>query len=139
MNDQPLRLTPAMSSRKLLALAFIKEYFAEHAIGPSRREIGNALRISQQHASGLVKALAAEGRIYHRPGATRSIVPLDATAEAVRLLRQAGWKVDDDVMRVAQPDLPLSTLMGEAVLDYIPDPEVGSGDDWSDELGRAPG
>lgn len=139
MNDQPLRLTPAMSSRKLLALGFIKEYFAEHAIGPSRREIGNALSISHQHAARLVKALAVEGRIHHRPGQTRSIVPLDSTAEAVRLLRQAGWKVDGDVMRMAQPDVPLSALMGEAVLDYIPDPDAGSGDDSADELGRAPG
>lgn len=139
MNDQPLRLTPAMSSRKLLALGFIKEYFAEHGVGPSFGEIGAALSITSRHAGRLVGSLARARLVHHTPGRARSLVPLDCTADAIRLLRSYGFKVDEDLMRIAQPDVPQSPLMGEAVLDYLPEPEAGSGDDGSDELGRAAG
>lgn len=139
MNDQPLRLTPAMASRKLLALGFIKRFFAEHGVGPSFNEIGGALDITSRHAGRLVAALARERLVHHTPGRARSLVPLDCTADAIRLLRLRGFKVDEDLMQIAQPDVPQSPLMGEAVLDYLPDPEAGSGDGGSDELGRAAG
>lgn len=69
----PLRTSSTMSSRKLLALQFIRNYWAANSGSPSLLEIAAGLDISKQHAHRYRRQLTAEGYITHVPGQPRSI------------------------------------------------------------------
>jgi hypothetical protein len=102
------RLTPAMSSRKLQALAFIKRYFVDWGYSPTLGEIGAGLSVSRKRAHELVEALADDGMITVTPGKTRGIHLVDRTEELTehdvltRLLAE-GWTIGDGSRIILPP------------------------------------
>lgn len=112
--DETLRLQPAMASRKLLVLAFIREYIARWGGSPSISEIAEGTGSSRGGVKAALRVLAGEGVIVRRPGA-RGIVLPDRLTEALRELRAAGYLVDDDLVRGPFQTLPLTPE-----LDYDP-------------------
>ena len=121
------RLMPAMVSRKLLILHFIRRYIAEWRQGPSLGEIAADQRISRPNVLKHVKTLTREGEIVRRPG-PRGIALPDTQQAAKVQLRADGWIVDDDALRA----VPASALgVTDWQLHLIPElshiPAVGSG------------
>lgn len=100
--DETLRLQPAMASRKLLVLAFIRGYIARWGGSPSISEIAEGTKSSKGAVKVALRALATEHRIIRRPG-NRGITLPERVADALRELRDAGFIVDDDVLRAPPP------------------------------------
>ncbi|MEK9211369.1 LexA family protein [Sphingomonas sp. 2378] len=111
--EEALRLQPAMASRKLLVLAFIRAYVARWGGSPSISEIAEGTGSSRSGVKASLRVLEAERLIFRRPGA-RGIVLPDRLAEALCELRKAGYIVDDDIVRGPAPP-PM-----EPVLDFDP-------------------
>lgn len=102
------RLSPTMASRKLQVLAFIRLFYREHGIGPSLSEIAAAIGSNRTRAQDAIRKLAREGRVHHRPGQPRGVVPVEMRDEALRLLRAEGWTVNPERRGIDHPDaLPL--------------------------------
>lgn len=124
----PLRLKPTMRSRKLLALEFICEYWAEHNYSPSFGEIGAALgHISNSRVNAIVRKLADEQLIGHRPGVPRSITLPSSREEALRVLRAEGWPSHELIARIVRDaDVGTkATLPLVPELDHVPDLDDG--------------
>ena len=136
--NAPLRLTPTMRSRKLIALDFIKQFWAKHNHSPSFSEIGAALGdISNSTVLKIVKRLAAEQLIEYR-GGERSIVLPCARSEALRLLLEAGYTIGVGSQMILPPHgsagtNPTLPMMPE--LDHIP---YQHGGDQHDDSGERP-
>lgn len=111
------RLTPAMSSRKLLVKAFIEQFYAEHGMGPSLAEIaagtGAGHEFDLSRARRAIRALAREGLIDHLPGVPRGVRPIGVVEQALELLRARGWVINDEDQAVA--------TIGQDVLDFTPE------------------
>jgi hypothetical protein len=106
MNDlldggSPRRLSPTMSSRRLLVLAFVRDYIIANRGSPSLREIANALETNPVRIKRAIDKLVAQGELMRAPGPRGLRLPtmLDT---AKRQLREAGWIVDEDVHRIGQ-------------------------------------
>lgn len=97
-----------MASFRLLALAFITEYIGENGASPSYGEIAAALESSRERVRKAVRSLELDGLLLRSPGPRGLTLPTLRDA-AVRQLRELGWKVDEDLRRVAEPvtDPPL--------------------------------
>ncbi|WP_275230908.1 LexA family protein [Novosphingobium album (ex Liu et al. 2023)] len=125
-----------MASRRLLLLAFVRDYIARWGESPSHGEIASGLGISRTRARQLIKALVRSGQLLHRPGPRGLSLPAQRD-EAVRRLRDLGWKVDEDLAR-ASPESPAApcaktSLPGPIVLDYVPrDGGADGGNDIGD-------
>lgn len=136
------RLSPTMVSRKLQALRFIKEYFAEFGKSPSLGEIGNALGVSRQRAAELVQQLETDKDIVRKPGGRGILLTEPALmlsrSDALLILQAAGWKVRVDGRHLGLPTdafgYPLTDcglpLLPE--LDHIPDVSGENSDDRTD-------
>ena len=75
----PARLTPAMVSRRLQVLDFVRRYIARWGGSPSYGEIAAACGISRNRAHKLVRALVHHGLIGKVPGERGlRLVPGDA-------------------------------------------------------------
>lgn len=111
--DETLRLQPAMVSRKLLVLSFIRAYIARWGGSPSISEIAEGTGSSRDIVKHALRMLTAEKLILRRKGARGIFLP-DRLADALRELRKAGYIVDEDVVRG-----PPSSLVPE--LDFDPD------------------
>jgi len=137
-----LRLSATMASRKLQALAFIKEYFARWGRSPSYDEIAAALGITGARVHAIVGELAAGGDIIRSMGARRGISlpePMDQISEgdALLKLRQIGWRIDGELLQPdALPTLRNTRLPGRPALVHIPDIEVG---EFRDDRDAEPG
>lgn len=111
------RLTPAMSSYKLLVKGFIETFFAEHGMGPSNAEIaagtGTGSESNRNQVRRAIKALAKAGLIEYWPGVPRGVRPIGGTERALELLRAHGWIVNDDDQALAPPSID--------VLDFTPE------------------
>lgn len=130
--DRP-KLAPEMSSRRLLVLAFVRDYLAKWGESPSHGEIAAGLGISRTRSRQHVKALVKSGQLLSRPGPRGLSMPT-LRDEAVRQLRELGWTVDDDVGEMRAP-CANSTLPGSTLLDYLPsqsDGDVGNGEESRD-------
>ena len=90
---QPLRLAPDMASRRLQVLAFVRVYIRRWGEGPSYGEIAQAVGTNRSRAKDMVRQLIAQGALLRAPGARGLVLP-DRVEEALRLLRELGWKVD---------------------------------------------
>jgi DNA-binding IclR family transcriptional regulator len=113
--DETLRLQPAMVSRKLLVLSFVRSYIGRWGGSPSISEIAEGTGSPRGGVKSALRVLAGEGLIVRRPGA-RGIALPDRLADAVRELRDAGYIVDNDLVRGPDQTLPL-----HVELDYDPD------------------
>lgn len=102
--DETLRLQPAMASRKLLVLSFIRSYIARWGGSPSIAEIAEGTGSSRDIVRHSLRILTAEKLILRRKGARGIFLP-DRLAEALRELRKAGYIVDDDIVRGLPPPL----------------------------------
>lgn len=108
--DEALRLQPAMASRRLLVLTFIRQYIGRWGASPSISEIAEGTGSGRGGVKAALRALEADGSIVRRPG-PRGIALPDRLADAVRQLREAGYIVDGDIVRGAS----------RPVLDFDPD------------------
>lgn len=127
MSAAPFALTSTRASRKLAALRFIKRYWAEHGASPSYGEIAAALNVSVTRVHKLVRQLTSEGRIVRLAGAHRGIalperVEQLSEGDALMLLRELGWKVDEDVLC---PPVTNRRLQPLPPLDHIPAIDAG--------------
>lgn len=127
----PPRLTPAMSSRRLQVLDFVRDYIASHNASPSEYEIAAGVGISRPRARELLKALVKAGQLKRRPGPRGLMLP-SAIEEAKRRLRDHGYTVDEDLLAAAPR--PKTTLQPLPALDYHPDGTNGGG--GGDETGE---
>ncbi|HXH52556.1 MAG TPA: hypothetical protein VNH53_03880 [Sphingomicrobium sp.] len=138
-----------MSSRKLLALDFIKRYFAQWGCSPTLGELAAELGVSNKRAHDLVHALAQAQMIEHAAGQTRGIRLINKSEELSEtdvLLRLAasGWTIAyGDKMLVpaeaaSQPPAAVAAALAKALtekglpdlpeLDHDPDePAAGCG------------
>lgn len=112
--DRELRLSPEIASRRLLVLKFVLEYLDQWGESPSLGEIAAGLRISRMAAMRAVNALVKR-RLLLRRGRRRGLMRPGQREEAVRVLREHGYVVDEDVMTVTKAILPRRVL-----LDYPP-------------------
>lgn len=127
------RLAPEMSSRRLLVLAFVRDYIGRWSDSPSHGEIAAGLGISRTRSRQLVKSLVKSGQLLSRPGPRGLSMPT-LRDEAVRQLRELGWTVDDDLGEMRAP-CANSTLPAPILLDYLPsgsDGDVGNGKESRD-------
>lgn len=148
------RLSPTMSSRKLIALDFIKRYFARWGHSPTLGEIGAALDVSPKRAHDLVHQLATEKMIEHVAGKARGIRLIEKAeelceADVLARLNRLGWTIGDGNRVIAppageggEPDelaLPLLTGLTEKglpelpILDHDADGVESAGTDTSGE------
>lgn len=97
----PERLSPVMSSRRVLVLNFVTAYLARRGVSPSLREIAAGCGIGVKQVQRTLQRLERAGEIRRRRGEMRSISLVDrksiTVAEAVLRLRSEGWQVDEDV------------------------------------------
>lgn len=108
-----------MTSRRLLVLAFVRDYIGRWGSSPSYGEIANGLDISPTRARQLVKALVSAGQVLRKPGARGLSLPT-LRDEAIRQLRELGFVIDEDFLEVRSP-CAHSTLPAKPMLDYHPD------------------
>lgn len=118
--DASLRLRPEMTSRRLLVLAFVRNYIDRWGESPSYGEIANGLNISATRARQLVKALVKSGQVLRKPGPRGLSLPTQIE-DAIRQLRELGWQVDEP-HGLALPPCADSSLLAPPMLDYHPDP-----------------
>jgi hypothetical protein len=114
--DASLKLRPEMTSRRLLVLAFVRDYIGRWGASPSYGEIANGLCISPTRARQLVKALVSAGQLLRKPGARGLSLPT-LRDEALRQLRELGFAIDEDILQVRSP-CAHSTLPPAPMLDY---------------------
>ncbi len=109
------RLKPAMRSRKLQALDFIKQYVAKWSHSPSLGEIAAELGISKKRVHELVHQLSLERQIEIVAGKTRGIrLPQSqpmSEADVILRLKELGFTVDYKA-RSVQPPLTKTGLPG---------------------------
>lgn len=141
------RLSPTMSSRKLLALDFIKSYFARWSHSPTLGELASHLGVSRKRAYDLVHQLSEEKMLEVVAGKTRGIrliergTELSETDILVRLVA-LGWTVGQgshvlmppsdavaggSVTHVLLQALTTKGLPDTADLDHDPDPTEDEG------------
>jgi len=94
------RLTPEMRSRKLVALDFIRRYFAKWGASPSYEEVAAGLGVSKQRAGEIIHQLAVDQMIRRVAGKRRGIALIDradeiSEAEALVILARQGWTIGD--------------------------------------------
>ena len=114
-------LKPAMASRKLHVLGYVREYIAACNGSPSLSEIAAGVGVGKSRARDLVDVLVKEGKLCRKDGTRGLLLPCKID-EAKRLLREAGCMVDEDFdpppltlgprTKTALPDIP--------VLEYVP-------------------
>ena len=114
IDDGCHRLKPEMASRRLLVLAFVREYFARWGSSPSYGEIAAALATNRSRVRDAVRQLVRAGQLLRVPGPRGLILP-DIRDQALRQLRELGWHVDDGARTVTH-----STLLARPPLDYQP-------------------
>ena len=134
-NEAGMRLKPEMTSRRLLVLAFVRDYMAQWGSSPSYGEIANGLGISHTRVRQQVKALVASGQLLRRPGPRGLHLPT-LRDEAVRQLRDLGYVVDEDIFTVGIP-CANSTLPVRPVLDYLPAQDAENSGQWEKQQGGA--
>jgi hypothetical protein len=131
----PPRLKPAMASRKLLVLAFVRDYIARWEGSPSYGEIAAGVGISRSRAKQLVDSLVKQRKLLRRPG-TRGISLPSRDADAIRALRVQGWTVDEKAGIALAPGCTNPILSARPVLDYVA-PSKGEARGIDRAVGRA--
>ena len=107
-----------MSSRRLLVLAFVRNYMARWCEAPSQREIAHGLGISRTRVRELIKALVRSGQLLRAPGTRGLALPRDLD-DAIWQLCALGWQVNEDHLWLPPPR-PERTLKTPIVIDYVP-------------------
>ena len=140
---EALGLTPEMASLRLLVLDFVREYICRWGHSPSYGEIANGTNTHREGARRAVKSLVGDRMLLRVPGPRGLSLPSQRD-QAIELLRQQGYVVDEDIGHVAPPisartgslvaDTP---LLPAAALDYFPaDDEADGNDNGPDEEGE---
>ncbi|GAA3254658.1 hypothetical protein GCM10020258_12540 [Sphingomonas yabuuchiae] len=75
--DEQLRLQPAMVSRRLLVLTFIRAYVDRWGGSPSIGEIAQGIGASRTRVQAALRSLEQDKQIIRRPGARGSCCPTD--------------------------------------------------------------
>lgn len=95
------RLRGDMASRKLIVLAFVTRYLADHPGSPSYGEIARGCDVSRSAAKRIVRALVRDGKLVRAEGARRGLMLPSALDAALAQLQSAGYLIDEDARRVA--------------------------------------
>jgi DNA-binding MarR family transcriptional regulator len=111
------RLSPAMSSRRLLVLVFVRDYIQRHGGSPSLREIANAMAISTVSVKRHLDKLIDQGELSRTPG-TRGLRLPTMREAAVRCLREHGFLIDEDLLRIDRQRVTEKQLLPPPVLSY---------------------
>ncbi|MFA7505276.1 MAG: helix-turn-helix domain-containing protein [Burkholderiaceae bacterium] len=122
------RLTPAMSSRRLQVLDFVRDYIVRHSEAPSLSEIANGCGIGRTRAHALVRTLVRQGHLMRRRGVRGLMLP-SAIEEAKRKLRLAGYRIDES----SEGPCTNSRLLPLPALDYLE--EAQQREDENDDSG----
>lgn len=101
-SDAPARLSPGMASRRLLVLAFVRGYIGKWGQSPSYGEIAAGVGVSRVRAHQLVRKLVIDGQLLRHPGPRGLSLP-ETRDEALRVLRELNWTVDEKAARAAAP------------------------------------
>lgn len=93
-----LRITPTSSSRRVLALEFIRRYFRDYGQSPSFGEIAAGLNIPTSRVGAIVEELEHRGEIIRATGQTRGIMLPEAIhqlsdSQVQLILIRRGWIV----------------------------------------------
>jgi len=130
-SDIERRLKPEMASFRLLVLGFVRDYIERHHVSPSQGEIRNALETTRSRVRDALRSLEGDGLIHRRPGQRGLSLP-SMREDAIRLLREEGFRVDEDLKTLAPPADPHSTLLPAPELDYPANgvPQSQSGDEF---------
>jgi hypothetical protein len=127
------QLTPEMASFRLLVLNFVRDYFAQHGGSPSYGEVAAGLHSNHKRVRKAIQRLARDGALIKVPGPRGLALP-DRRAEAIRLLREQGFVVDEDILAV-EGGVRDWTLLPPPELDYsgpLPDAPPGGEPDGAD-------
>ena len=119
------RLRPEMASRRLLVLAFVREYIRDKGGSPSYGEIASKLGTNRERIRKAVNSLAREGLLLRTPGPRGLALP-EARDEALRVLGRLGYPLDA-ASGAFMDRVPDSGLPVAPVLDYYPHDTEG---DW---------
>ena len=118
-HDETPRLTPEMSSFRLLVLGFVRDYWTEHGGSPSYGEIASGLDTYKGRVKWAVRSLVADGELLRTPGPRGLRLPSERD-KAIQLLQDLGISIEP----VTNPTLPVPPE-----LDYPRDAESGDQDD----------
>lgn len=110
-----------MSSRKLLALDFIKRYFAQWGHSPTLGELAAHLDVSTKRAYDLVHQLAEDRMVEVTAGKTRGIRLVDrgeelSEADVLLKLSAMGWTIGQGSRVILPPGDPASAGVGAAII-----------------------
>ena len=121
MNAQPGqvpdKLAPDMASFRLLVFAFVRDYISLMGASPSYGEIANKLKSNRTRVKRAVLSLVQDGLLLRTPGPRGLRLPT-MRDEAIRQLRDLGWVVDEEVLRLGPPGVTNPTLLPPPELDY---------------------
>lgn len=128
-------LSPEMASLRLLVLDFVRDYIGRWGQSPSYGEIANGVDTHREGARRAVKSLAADGLLLRNPGPRGLSLP-SQREQALRLLRDQGYVIDEDIGQVQPPPSARSgaavadtPLLPPAALDYLPIDSAAEGSD----------
>lgn len=110
MKIEAIRLTPLMVSRKNQVLAFIRDYYASHQVGPSITEIANAVNCARSRVQEAIRKLEREQLIHRVPNKPRGITPISSHQDAIRQLEALGYTVNPTRMELVTPPPPVIDL-----------------------------
>lgn len=116
--DRP-RLRPAMASMRLIVLDFVRTYIERWGASPSYGEIAAHACTDRGRVRKAVKSLAADGMLLRRPGPRGLSLPARRD-DALRMLRELGYHIDETARTVTNRPLPPLP-----VLDYDPGEHQG--------------
>lgn len=116
-----LRLAPDMASLRLLVLAFVRDYFGKWDASPSYGEIAAAMTppSNRTRIRKAVKSLVADGLLLRSPGPRGLKLP-DSREAALRVLRELGWRIDEDITAA----FPADRREGVTNPPLLPPPEL---------------
>jgi len=114
-------LSPDMASFRGLVLAFVRQYIEEWQQSPSYGEIAGALESNRTRVRRAIRSLESDSLILRTAGPRGLRLP-DQRENAVRMLRELGYNVDDRAAAVTNPP-----LLSPPALDY-PAAQKSAGD-----------
>ena len=130
-NPAELRLSPAMSSRRLLVLVFVRDYIQRHGGSPSLREIANATALNIVGVKRHIDRLVEQGELVRTPGPRGLRLPTIREA-ALLCLREHGFLIDEDIKTIRRSAGTEKQLLPPPTLSYLARTLDGETDDAGD-------
>lgn len=118
-----------MASFRGLVLAFVRDYIETYGLSPSYGEIAASIQgATRRRVRDAILSLVRDGKLI-KVARQRGLRLPSAHDEAVRVLREQGYTVEEAKRLVAYPDGPDFTLLPPPALTYPKRRQEGSKDD----------